>query len=185
MKKVSIAATKQSKNVSEQKLTIGLDLGDRSSWYCVLDEGGAIVLEQKLGTTPKAMKEVDSLNNGNQKRKRNKEALPSPDPAGFSENGQGARLRSWFRETSGEQLPDRTVRSRSEGEGSRTLATCISSLLSKAVSFGNNTRSGLPPPCGHWGEVRSRTADKVLWSTAPIKAKNQCGGHVLSPSKGH
>jgi transposase len=41
-----------------QKLTIGLDLGDRSSWYCVLDEAGAIVLEQRLGTTPKAMKEV-------------------------------------------------------------------------------------------------------------------------------
>jgi len=58
MKKVSTAATKQSKNFSEQKLTIGLDLGDRSSWYCVLDEGGAIVLEQKLGTTPKAMKEM-------------------------------------------------------------------------------------------------------------------------------
>src|ERR1700687_99189 len=57
MKKISTAATKQSKNFSEQKLTIGLDLGDRSSWYCVLDEAGAIVLEQKLGTTPKAMKE--------------------------------------------------------------------------------------------------------------------------------
>ena len=26
--------------------------------YCVLDEAGTIVLEQKLGTTPKAMKEV-------------------------------------------------------------------------------------------------------------------------------
>jgi transposase len=35
-----------------------LDLGDRSSWYCVLDEQGEVVLEQKLGTTPKAMKEV-------------------------------------------------------------------------------------------------------------------------------
>jgi transposase len=41
MKKVSTAATKQSKNVSEQKLTIGLDLGDRSSWYCVLDATGS------------------------------------------------------------------------------------------------------------------------------------------------
>jgi activator of 2-hydroxyglutaryl-CoA dehydratase len=58
MKKVSTVAAKQSRNFSEQKLTIGLDLGDRSSWYCVLDEAGAIVLEQKLGTTPKAMKEV-------------------------------------------------------------------------------------------------------------------------------
>ena len=40
MKKISTAAVKQSRNISEQKLTIGLDLGDRSSWYCVLDEGG-------------------------------------------------------------------------------------------------------------------------------------------------
>jgi hypothetical protein len=32
MKKVSTAATKQSKNFSQRKLTIGLDLGDRSSW---------------------------------------------------------------------------------------------------------------------------------------------------------
>jgi len=58
MKKISTVATKQSKNFREQKLTIGLDLGDRSSWYCVLDEGGEVLLEQKLGTTPKAMKEV-------------------------------------------------------------------------------------------------------------------------------
>ncbi len=35
MKKVSTAAAKQSKNFSQQKLTIGLDLGDRNSWYCV------------------------------------------------------------------------------------------------------------------------------------------------------
>jgi predicted NBD/HSP70 family sugar kinase len=34
------------------QLTIGLDLGDRSSCYCVLDENGEIVLEQKLATTP-------------------------------------------------------------------------------------------------------------------------------------
>ena len=58
MKKVSTRAAKQSKNFFEQKLTIGLDLGDRSSWYCVLDEAGSIVLEQRLSTTPKAMREV-------------------------------------------------------------------------------------------------------------------------------
>ena len=32
MKKVSTAARKQSRNISGQRLTIGLDLGDRSSW---------------------------------------------------------------------------------------------------------------------------------------------------------
>src|SRR5258705_4997337 len=58
MKKVSTAAVRQAKNVSEQKLTIGLDLGDRSSWYCVLEEAGVILLEQRLSTTPKAMQEV-------------------------------------------------------------------------------------------------------------------------------
>jgi hypothetical protein len=58
MKKISTVAAKQSKNFREQKLTIGLDLGDRSSWYCVLDEAGEVVLEQRLSTTPKAMREV-------------------------------------------------------------------------------------------------------------------------------
>jgi transposase len=58
MKKVSTVAAKQMRNISEQKLTIGLDLGDRSSWYCVLDEAGSVLLEQRLSTTPKAMKEV-------------------------------------------------------------------------------------------------------------------------------
>jgi transposase len=46
MKKVSTVAAMQSRNFSQPKLTIGLDLGDRWSWYCVLDEAGAIVLEQ-------------------------------------------------------------------------------------------------------------------------------------------
>jgi transposase len=58
MKKISTVAVKQTKNFSDQKLTIGLDLGDRSSWYCVLEEAGEVLLEQKLGTTPKARKEV-------------------------------------------------------------------------------------------------------------------------------
>jgi Ethanolamine utilization protein EutJ (predicted chaperonin) len=42
MKKVSTTAAKQRKNFREHKLTIGLDLGDRSSWYCVLDEAGSV-----------------------------------------------------------------------------------------------------------------------------------------------
>jgi len=34
--------------LKEQKLKIGLDLGDRWSFYCVLDEAGKILLEQKV-----------------------------------------------------------------------------------------------------------------------------------------
>ena len=58
MKKVSTAATKQSRNISRQTLTVGLDLGDRNSWYCVLDEAGRIQLEQRVGTNAKALGEV-------------------------------------------------------------------------------------------------------------------------------
>jgi transposase len=35
-----------------------LDLGDRSNWYCVLDQAGEVLLEQKVGASPKAMREV-------------------------------------------------------------------------------------------------------------------------------
>jgi transposase len=58
MKKVSTVAAKQGRNFSQQRLTIGLDLGDRSSWYCVLDERGEVLLERRLSTTPKAIREV-------------------------------------------------------------------------------------------------------------------------------
>src|SRR5690242_15357961 len=55
MKKVSTASGKATKNFPQPKLTIGLDLGDRSSWYCVLDEVGEVQLEQKVCTTAKAL----------------------------------------------------------------------------------------------------------------------------------
>jgi len=58
MKKVSTAAAKQSRNISQPTLTIGLDLGDRNSWYCVLDEVGQIQLEQRVRTTAKALQEA-------------------------------------------------------------------------------------------------------------------------------
>jgi len=58
MKTLSTAVVKQVRNFATQKLTIGLDLGDRSSWYCVLDEAGQGRLEQKPSTAPKAMQEV-------------------------------------------------------------------------------------------------------------------------------
>jgi hypothetical protein len=41
-----------------EQLTIGLDLGDEWSYYCVLDASGDVLLEQKVSTTPKAMREV-------------------------------------------------------------------------------------------------------------------------------
>src|SRR5215469_2023257 len=57
MQKISTMQT-SGKNILEGQLTIGLDLGDRSSAYCVLNAAGEIVLEHKLATTPEAMKQV-------------------------------------------------------------------------------------------------------------------------------
>jgi hypothetical protein len=48
MKKTSTATVKQSKNISQQRLAIGLDLGHRNSWYCVVAETGQIQLEQRV-----------------------------------------------------------------------------------------------------------------------------------------
>ncbi len=58
MKKVSTTAAMQGRNISQQRLTIGLDLGDRNSWYCVVDEAGQIQLEQRVRTNAKVLQEV-------------------------------------------------------------------------------------------------------------------------------
>ena len=52
MKKSSTALSQGKRNCAE-RLTIGLDLGDRWSYYCVLDGKGEVLVEQKLATTPK------------------------------------------------------------------------------------------------------------------------------------
>ena len=58
MKKTITVQACQNELSKQQKLTIGLDLGDRWSFYCVLDEAGQVILEQKLPTTPEAMKQT-------------------------------------------------------------------------------------------------------------------------------
>ncbi|HWS95584.1 MAG TPA: IS110 family transposase [Candidatus Methylomirabilis sp.] len=58
MQKISTMQASESKNFQAGQLTIGLDLGDRWSFYCVLDEAGKVILEQKLSTTPEATKQI-------------------------------------------------------------------------------------------------------------------------------
>jgi len=58
MKKVSTVRTEQSRNNCQQELTVGLDLGDRNSWYCVVDETGQIQLEQRVRTSEQALQGV-------------------------------------------------------------------------------------------------------------------------------
>jgi hypothetical protein len=57
MKKLTTTTIQRTLNQQDGRLTVGLDLGDRSSFYCV-DESGEVLLEQKVSTTPKAIKEI-------------------------------------------------------------------------------------------------------------------------------
>jgi transposase len=57
MEKISTVKMK-GKKILKGQLTIGLDLGDRSSCYCVLDENGEIIREQKIPTTPEGMQQA-------------------------------------------------------------------------------------------------------------------------------
>ena len=58
MKKISTVVMKRSRKVSQATRTIGLDLGDRNSWYCVLDEAGRVQREQRVATSTKGLREV-------------------------------------------------------------------------------------------------------------------------------
>ncbi len=58
MKKISTVAIEMIEIFKGHQLTSGLDLGDRSSHYCILNEAGEVILEQKLATTPEAMKQT-------------------------------------------------------------------------------------------------------------------------------
>src|SRR6202040_3016060 len=60
MKKISTVQRVRNEIFKEQKLTIGVNLGDHWSFYCILDEAGKIILEQKVPTTPEAMKQTFS-----------------------------------------------------------------------------------------------------------------------------
>ena len=58
MQKSSTMRRTASKNFKGRQLTIGMDFGDRWSFYCVLDESGKVILEEKLPTTLEATKQT-------------------------------------------------------------------------------------------------------------------------------
>jgi len=69
MKKRSTVAQNQTPGKGNGKQrgswTIGIDLGDKNSRYCILDEHGEVVKEGKVGTTRKALvEELGSLQRG-------------------------------------------------------------------------------------------------------------------------
>jgi transposase len=58
MKKISTVVMEGIQIFKDNQLTIGMDLGDRISHYCILNEAGEVIWESKLPTTPKGIEEV-------------------------------------------------------------------------------------------------------------------------------
>src|SRR5215468_4751407 len=83
MQNISTMRTNR-KNIFKGQLTIGLDLGDRSSCYCVLDEAGKVILEQKLPTTPEGLKQTEDPAKPDGLGNRNAFSFGEPQGSAFS-----------------------------------------------------------------------------------------------------
>jgi hypothetical protein len=60
MKRISTVVKRRNEIFKEPKLTIGLDPGDRTSHYCILDEAGNVILEDNLPTTATSRRSVQN-----------------------------------------------------------------------------------------------------------------------------
>ena len=58
MRKSSTTERKQKQILHPEKLTIGMDLGDRFTHYCVLDPAGEVMIEDRLPTTKPGMQQI-------------------------------------------------------------------------------------------------------------------------------
>jgi hypothetical protein len=60
VKKISPVAKRSNELYIEPKLTIGLDLGDRTNHYRICDEAGNVILEHGLPMAPKGIHQAFS-----------------------------------------------------------------------------------------------------------------------------
>jgi transposase len=58
MRKNSTVVKNGNKIFKQPALTIGLDLGDRTSCYCILDEMGNVILERSVPTTSNGIRQA-------------------------------------------------------------------------------------------------------------------------------
>jgi len=58
MKKNSTVAVGRKQIFKQARLTIGLDLGDRTSYYCILDEAGKVIWERNMPTTSNGIRQA-------------------------------------------------------------------------------------------------------------------------------
>jgi transposase len=55
---ISVGPRRVRTRIQKRRFTIGMDLGDRSSRYCLLDEQGEVVLEGSMATTKRGLNQV-------------------------------------------------------------------------------------------------------------------------------
>jgi transposase len=58
VKKITTRTLCRSSRLRDRQLTIGLDVGDRSSFYCVLDGKVEVILKARVATRPEALREA-------------------------------------------------------------------------------------------------------------------------------
>jgi transposase len=58
VKKITTRTACRIGKLQDRQLTIGLDVGDRSSFYCVLNVKGEVILESKVATRPENLRET-------------------------------------------------------------------------------------------------------------------------------
>jgi len=58
VKKITTRTICRISRLQDGQLTIGLDVGDRSSFYCAIDGKGEVILEAKVATRPEALRET-------------------------------------------------------------------------------------------------------------------------------
>ena len=170
MKKISTAAAKQSRNFRNPSLTIGLDLGDRSSWYCVLDEAGESFWNRKLSTTPKAMKQA-SQDAAQPDRAGDRDAFAVGQPAAErvgtrSDRGPRAQCAADRREPEeGRSAGCADPGAAGANRSAVVVAGAASQREGASPSDGDPGASGTGASANGAGERGPRT-DEVVWRTA-------------------
>ena len=61
MKKNSRNEKATERSRGQARLTVGVDVGDKRSWFCILDEEGEIVVKGSLPTTPNGFKKLNQI----------------------------------------------------------------------------------------------------------------------------
>src|SRR5690349_9167683 len=184
MKKLTTAATNWIGK--QERLTIGLDLGDRSSHYCVLDESGRIVTESKTATSPKAMEAVFGGMTPEPDRVRNWDAFPVGQPAieptwARSHRRACAQCATYWGEPKERRSPGcANLGSASEDRSRVALSGEAPQRESTGRSEPDSSTSWVSAGANCAGEHGTRTGE-VVW---PVVARMQRAQHESRKSRG-